>query len=234
MFIQIEMSKFQNWLKKGLIQICQEEIVILPISLDCLEAGSGNQSSLYIFMQLPDKYKKALSKAESIYALIDDVRLMSLTTQEQTAEWQIRMKNLGEGWLPFKFSSDWFQTEKTSSPIPGDLSKIESNQVDKLANALPVHPDKGLELIPLKANSSAKNEQLNSQVPDSSVASGINQTALTKRLKVSSKAVSRQKLQPEFLEWSRQRDPEGIAWRFLTETRKFYPVNEVPAKEATA
>jgi hypothetical protein len=52
------------------------------------------------------------------------------------------------------------------------------------------------------------------------------QSDLAKRLDVHSSTVYKRRDDPDFSEWTRSRDPEGIAWKFLPETKEFAPVEE--------
>ncbi|UKP00291.1 hypothetical protein [Nostoc sp. UHCC 0870] len=52
------------------------------------------------------------------------------------------------------------------------------------------------------------------------------QSELAKRLNVYSSTVYKRRNDPEFPEWSRNRDPDGIAWTFSEKTKEFFPVDE--------
>jgi Cu2+-exporting ATPase len=49
---------------------------------------------------------------------------------------------------------------------------------------------------------------------------------LAKRLGITSQSLSRQRSKPEFSEWSRTRDPEGIAWIYLATSKLFIPLEQ--------
>lgn len=49
------------------------------------------------------------------------------------------------------------------------------------------------------------------------------QAELAKRLDVHSSTVGKRKSDPDFTDWSQSRDPEGIAWVYLPETKEFMP-----------
>jgi hypothetical protein len=38
--------------------------------------------------------------------------------------------------------------------------------------------------------------------------------------------VGRRKSGPDFPEWSQSKDPEGIAWKYVSETQMFVPVDD--------
>lgn len=49
------------------------------------------------------------------------------------------------------------------------------------------------------------------------------QKGLAARLKVSEKTISKRKLNSDFPSWSKEQDPEGVAWEFSIATKKFQP-----------
>ena len=51
------------------------------------------------------------------------------------------------------------------------------------------------------------------------------QSELAKRLGVYSSTVFKRRNDPQFSEWSRNRDPDGIAWTYSKETKEFFPVD---------
>jgi hypothetical protein len=50
------------------------------------------------------------------------------------------------------------------------------------------------------------------------------QGELAKRLDVSSSTVYRRREDPDFAQWTRSLDPEGLAWRFSRKNKGFYPI----------
>ena len=50
------------------------------------------------------------------------------------------------------------------------------------------------------------------------------QAELAKRLDLNSSTVGRRKSDPDFAEWSQSKDPEGIAWRYESDTKLFVAV----------
>lgn len=49
------------------------------------------------------------------------------------------------------------------------------------------------------------------------------QSQLAKRLNVHPSTLSKKKIKPDFPEWSRDQDPEGIAWKYLKDEKQFFP-----------
>ncbi len=78
--------------------------------------------------------------------------------------------------------------------------------------------------------SETKTEVVSSDSEENKVASidtskALIQAELAKRLDVNSSTVGRRKSDPDFLQWSQSKDPEGIAWKYVAET-KMYVVAE--------
>ena len=59
--------------------------------------------------------------------------------------------------------------------------------------------------------------------PSASIDAGqsLIQAELAKRLDLNSSTVGRRKSDPDFAEWSQSKDPEGIAWRYESDTKLF-------------
>lgn len=74
--------------------------------------------------------------------------------------------------------------------------------------------------------SEAPLEQAEPPTGASSVPQSLIQSELAKRLNVYSSTVYKRRNDPDFSEWSRSRDPEGIAWKFSPKTKEFRPVKE--------
>ena len=63
------------------------------------------------------------------------------------------------------------------------------------------------------------------EISSADISEGLIQAELAKRLDVNSSTVGRRKSDPDFSEWSQSKDPEGIAWKYVAET-KMYVVTE--------
>lgn len=59
--------------------------------------------------------------------------------------------------------------------------------------------------------------------------SALIQAELAKRLDVHSGTISKRKSDPSFAEWSKGKDPEGIAWKYSRKRRLFLPIKPDPA-----
>jgi hypothetical protein len=65
-------------------------------------------------------------------------------------------------------------------------------------------------------------QELTSHTP--SLPKSLIQSELAKRLNVYSSTVYKRRDDADFSEWSRSRDPDGIAWEFSPKTKEFHPV----------
>lgn len=52
----------------------------------------------------------------------------------------------------------------------------------------------------------------------------LNQVQLAKRLSVHPSTISKRKTKPDFIQWTREKDPEAIAWQYSRETKRFSPL----------
>ena len=73
-------------------------------------------------------------------------------------------------------------------------------------------PNKNPELFPITSKNSAANPKIS-----------FTQTELSRRFKVHATTIGKWKIKPEFGDWSREKDPEAIAWEYSTENKRFYP-----------
>ncbi|NJK68611.1 MAG: hypothetical protein HC789_07210 [Microcoleus sp. CSU_2_2] len=73
-------------------------------------------------------------------------------------------------------------------------------------------PEKSPELFPIAKNKYTENPKIS-----------FTQTELSRRFKVHASTIGKWKVKPEFAEWSREKDPEAIAWEYSTENKRFYP-----------
>ena len=63
--------------------------------------------------------------------------------------------------------------------------------------------------------------------PTVDVPASLIQEQLAKRLKCNSSTINRNRVKVglDFTDWSRDRDPDGIGWRFDDDAKLFYPVS---------
>lgn len=74
-----------------------------------------------------------------------------------------------------------------------------------------------------------KRETSNEPLPKTHrILQSLIQSELARRLDVHSSTVMKRRDLSDFSEWSRSRDPEGIAWEYSPDTREFYPLEMEP------
>lgn len=75
-----------------------------------------------------------------------------------------------------------------------------------------------------ETHAKASDEQSSSITLEHSASGCLIQAELAKRLDVHSSTVYKRRADPDFAEWSRSRDPEQIAWKYLPDTKQFTPL----------
>ncbi|MGL5061665.1 MAG: hypothetical protein ACRC62_16975 [Microcoleus sp.] len=107
-------------------------------------------------------------------------------------------------------------TEDSTKVIsqPATVQKIETHKIEtqKTETPPPKTPEKIPQLFPIGPTKVALNPKIS-----------FTQTELSRRFKVHANTISKWKVKPDFPEWSRQKDPEAIAWEYSTENKRFYP-----------
>lgn len=99
--------------------------------------------------------------------------------------------------------------EYTEDPLTGDLASTSSSKDIEPGSAATIQKQSNLE---------QKGEEI-------SIIS-MTQADLAGRLGVATSTVSRMQSKPNFLNWSKQRDPDGIAWAKSPDTKLFYPQSQ--------
>ncbi len=114
----------------------------------------------------------------------------------------------------------------SSSPEVGERLKDESESTaqvitpaDETASDRFIEPASSVPEV-----AQATLEQAESQSHIQLVPQSLIQSELAKRLNVYSSTVYKRRDDPDFSEWSRNRDPDGIAWKYSPETKEFHPV----------
>ncbi len=105
-----------------------------------------------------------------------------------------------------------------------DTPKVTKTSMPMLV-APPPKEEKEEEAEPELAASETHEEQ-HASLEKQLVFGSLIQSELAKRLNVYSSTVYKRRNDPEFPEWSRNRDPDGIAWTFSEDTKEFFPLDE--------
>lgn len=109
------------------------------------------------------------------------------------------------------------------------LAKQEQNQ-ETTGNTNPTEPSSVAQLTKTESSTATVEaesdlEDLSSDQPVSIDAGhSLIQAELAKRLDLNSSTVGRRKSDPDFEEWSQSKDPEGIAWKYESDTKLYVAV----------
>jgi len=76
------------------------------------------------------------------------------------------------------------------------------------------------------SNGTGNNHLPEAVTEDSTQTVSLIQAELARRLQVHSSTVGQRKLDPDFAQWTRKRDPEKISWQYSDQTKLFYPLDE--------
>lgn len=124
--------------------------------------------------------------------------------------------------IPRKNSSSTDFLEGTEVPAAKESYSSQSKYPPEEISAvqqLQQQPDSSLSHHKEKEEQSADLSNENQQQASSSLI----QAELAKRLDVHSSTVGKRKSDPDFSEWSQTKDPQGIAWEYLPDTKEFVP-----------
>jgi hypothetical protein len=64
----------------------------------------------------------------------------------------------------------------------------------------------------------------NDSISEPQKVTSLIQLELARRLDVHSSTVGKRKSDPDFSEWSKSKDPEGIAWKYSRKSKMFNPI----------
>jgi hypothetical protein len=103
----------------------------------------------------------------------------------------------------------YFQVVQTGnqSEIPAANIAVKEPEITRLKAS-----EKSPKLFPIDKNKATQKPKIS-----------FTQTELSRRFKVHASTIGKWKIKPEFTEWSREKDPEAIAWEYSTENKRFYP-----------
>ena len=108
--LMCSVDEFQEWIRNGIRRVEKSEFVRTPL-------GSRNHSQGSVLaIKLSRHYARQLRRWSHAIIPCDGIERVSLETSPVTIEWKIRMSNLGETWIPFKFCRQWFVTVGTGLP----------------------------------------------------------------------------------------------------------------------
>jgi hypothetical protein len=119
-----------------------------------------------------------------------------------------------------EFAADFEVTEQGGIlyyfQVAQTVNQVETSGANIAVKELETTPqktaDKIPELFPIAKKRTTENPKIS-----------FTQTELSRRFKVHASTIGKWKVKPEFAEWSRDKDPDSIAWEYSTENKRFYP-----------
>ncbi|MBW4622162.1 MAG: hypothetical protein KME17_22765 [Cyanosarcina radialis HA8281-LM2] len=150
---------------------------------------------------------------QSLGSLFDESEPPALQPDVATQSDTLQSNRLHQGAVPLLET----ESAEDSSPISSQPDK-DSSPLPEVLEPSPWDEPPQTESLPL-ASSQPSEASHRPSTPKRLI-----QWQLAKRLDVSSSTVYRRRDDPDFAEWTRSRDPEGIAWRFSEKTKEFFPL----------
>ncbi len=140
----------------------------------------------------------------------------------KAAEFGASLRNSEEGGEVYYFITASILGNILDSSEP--VKKLPAQPVTKTARSLlePPPPQSLEEELVAPATHTETQRSLENQL----VFGSLIQSELAKRLNVYSSTVYKRRNDPEFPEWSRSKDPDGIAWTFSEKNKEFFPLEE--------
>ena len=113
-----------------------------------------------------------------------------------------------------------------------ESQQFSHQSVDNLAASEKLDPEQKESIASQYSSVSDLDSSSESSEPESSSENfarithqSLIQAELAKRLALNSSTVGRRKSDPDFPEWSKSKDPESIAWKYVPNTKMFVPVD---------
>jgi len=114
--------------------------------------------------------------------------------------------------------------ERLNDEIDSSLLSENQNQLLHLEDATSPTPTEKQATSLIERPFEAPPEQAEPAAHIQSAPEYLLQSELAKRLDVHSSTVYKRRDDPDFPEWTRSKDPEGIAWKFIPDTKQFCPL----------
>jgi len=115
------------------------------------------------------------------------------------------------------------EVEVSTDRVLGCNSRLVSEEIiEKVSN-----PNPWTSLQHSQVNCSLKFEPENNQfeAANKAVSLFLTQKELASRLNVHASTISKRKTKPDFSQWSSQKDPKSIPWKYLKEQARFLPID---------
>lgn len=126
----------------------------------------------------------------------------------------------------------YFLNTKTLSSIfdssePNTETELFTYKVPAAILAAPIiKKTKESEEIKLELKQLPQEEETKLNLEANLLFGSLIQSELAKRLNVYSSTIYKHRNEPDFSEWSRSRDPDGMGWVYSPETKEFFPEEE--------
>ncbi len=142
----------------------------------------------------------------------------------KAAEFGASLRNSEEGGEVYYFITASILGSILDSSEP--VKKLPAQPVTKTARSLLEAPPPQEEEPETELVTPANHAQVQRSLESQLVFGSLIQSELAKRLNVYSSTVYKRRNDPEFPEWSRSKDPDGIAWTFSEKNKEFFPLEE--------
>lgn len=189
----------------------------LALRQKALPGESGNQTAQRILREVlgvsTELSTPMLTLDERIESIVED-RFSSLIANQNDLlnRLQERLQQLEAQF------SDMSSSSKPPSPVIVDEFVDSVDKISEQPSPTPVDS-----LVDIVDN---KGDRLSPVIVGASVDSVdevLTQAELSKRLGVDPATLTKNRAKPNFLEWSRGKDPKGMAWSYLPEVKRYTP-----------
>ena len=109
------------------------------------------------------------------------------------------------------------ETESDTEKVPAAL--LSAPLIEELT--------KELEEIQLELKQAPQEKETKLTLEENLLFGSLIQSELAKRLNVYSSTIYKHRNDPDFSEWTRNRDPDGMSWVYSPETKEFFPEEEI-------
>ncbi len=114
----------------------------------------------------------------------------------------------------------------SSEPVKELPSQTVAKVVEPLLAPPPPKPEQEEPETESLSDHAIQEEVVKKPLEKQLVFGSLIQSELAKRLNVYSSTVYKRRDDPDFPEWSRSKDPDGIAWTYSPRTKEFFPLEE--------
>lgn len=174
--------------------------------------------------------------ASTLGKILDDSEPSSLRQQEQIpllSHQLFRSKDTStfdpeqQATAPINHPFEIAQTESTQFQSEPEY-QLQSEDSSKLGEVISPLLSSQNQLLQTKDTSTHSEQPVITPVQAQTEPAYLLQSELAKRLDVHSSTVYKRRDDPDFPAWSCSKDPQGIAWQFIPDTKQFCPIATKP------